>query len=171
MPYEDGDNPKPTTTSLWSRTYRDLVLVYKSIFGCIDLNIEQFVFFVQHSRSRSQNPSLVLKPSYCKTSTFQASFFNRVVKPWNLVCKIVSRDKFASLSIFKRFLYNDIQYSNLVGILRNPDSDPDSDSKKIRTREKTGPGLEKNPNSCFKKPGLDFWKPGVGPPRLCSATF
>ena len=46
----------------------------------------------------------------------------------------------------------------MVGILRNPDSDsdPDSDSKKIRTREKHGPGLEKNPDSCLTKPGLDF---------------
>ena len=93
-------------------TSRDLVLVYKSIFGCIDLNFEQFVSFVQHSRSRSQNPSLVLKPSCCKTSTFQASFFNRVIKPWNFVCKIASTDKFASLSIFKRFLH--ATYSNLV---------------------------------------------------------
>ena len=76
---------------VYDRELRDLVLVYKSIFGCIDLNIEQFVSFVQHSRSRSQNPFLrVLKPSYCRTSTFQASFFNRVVKPWNYVCKIAS---------------------------------------------------------------------------------
>ena len=45
---------------------------------------------------------------------------------------------------------------HLCGILRNPDSDPDSDSKKIRTREKPGPGLEKNPDSCLTKPGLDF---------------
>jgi hypothetical protein len=94
---------------VYDRELRDLVLVYKSIFGCIDLNIEQFVSFVQHSRSRSHNPSLVLKPSYCKTSTFQASFFNRVVKPWswNFVCEI-----FASLVIFKRFLHT--TYSNLV---------------------------------------------------------
>jgi hypothetical protein len=42
------------------------------------------------------------------------------------------------------------------GILRNPDSDPDSDSNKIRTRVKPGPGLEQNPDSCLKKPGLDF---------------
>jgi hypothetical protein len=38
-----------------------------------------------------------------------------------------------------------------MGILRNPDSD----SKKIR-REKPGPGLEKNPASSLRKPGLDF---------------
>ena len=36
------------------------------------------------------------------------------------------------------------------GILRN------SDSKKIRTREKPGPELKRNPDSCLKKPGLDF---------------
>jgi hypothetical protein len=41
------------------------------------------------------------------------------------------------------------------------DSDPDSDSKKIRTREKPGPGLEQNPDSYLTKPGLDFWKPGL----------
>ena len=29
-------------------------------------------------------------------------------------------------------------------------------TSKIRTREKPGPGLEKNPDSCLTKPGLDF---------------
>jgi hypothetical protein len=96
MTYEDRLTTLNQLPLVYDRELRDLVLVYKSIFGCIDLNIEQFVSFVQHSRSRSQNPSLVLKPSYCKTSTFQASFF----------------DKFSSLSIFKRFLHT--TYSNLV---------------------------------------------------------
>jgi len=50
-------------------------------------------------------PTLVLKPAYCKTSTFQASFFNRIVKPWNTLCKLASPDKFSSLSIFKDFLH------------------------------------------------------------------
>ena len=112
MPYEDRLTTLNQLPLVYDRELRDLVLVYKSVFSCIDLNIEQFVSFVQHSHSRSQNPSLVLKPSYCKTSTFQASFFNRVVKPWNFVCKIASTDKFASLSIFKRFLH--ATYSNLV---------------------------------------------------------
>ena len=38
---------------------------------------------------------------------------------------------------------------------------PDSDSKKIRTQEKPGPGPEKNPDSSLRKPGLDFRKPGL----------
>ena len=63
MPYEDRLTTLNQLPLVYDRELRDLVLVYKSIFGCIDLNIEQFVSFVQHSRSRSQNPSLVLKPS------------------------------------------------------------------------------------------------------------
>ena len=46
-----------------------------------------------------------------------------------------------------------------IGILRNPDSDPDSDSKKTRTRGKPGPGLEENPDSPLRKPGLDLENP------------
>jgi hypothetical protein len=38
----------------------------------------------------------------------------------------------------------------------NLDSNPDSDSKKMRTREKHKPGLEQNPDSSLKKPGFDF---------------
>jgi hypothetical protein len=113
MPYEVRLTALYQLPLVYDREFRDLVLVYKSIFGCIDLNIEQFVSFVQHSPSRSQNPSLVLKPLYCKTSTFEASFFNRLVKPWNLVCKMAPMtEKFASLSIFRRFLHT--TYSNLV---------------------------------------------------------
>jgi hypothetical protein len=53
-------------------------------------------------------------------------------------------------------MFSDEICDSVIGILRNPDSDPDSDSKKIRTREKPGPGLEENPDSCLTKPGLDF---------------
>ena len=52
-----------------------------------DLNIDRFVTFVSHDRSRSQNPALMLKLAYCKTITFQASFFDRIVKPLNTICR------------------------------------------------------------------------------------
>jgi len=45
-----------------------------------------------------------LKPAYCKTATFQASFFNRIVKPWNTICNLAPHDKFSGLSLFKYFL-------------------------------------------------------------------
>ena len=67
-------------------------------------NNDRYVTFVTHDRSRSKNPTLVLKPAYCKTATFQASFFNRIVKPWNTICNLAPHDKFSSLSLFKYFL-------------------------------------------------------------------
>jgi len=57
---------------------RDLVFLYNCISGYTDPNIVRYATFVTHGRSRS-NPTLVLKPAYCKTATFQASFFNRIV--------------------------------------------------------------------------------------------
>ena len=88
----------------YDRELRDLVFLYNCIFGYTDLNIGRYVTFITHGRSRSKNPNLVLKPAYCKTTTFQASFFNRNVKPWNFICNLAPYDKFSSLSSFKRFL-------------------------------------------------------------------
>ena len=56
MPYEDRLTTLNQLPLVYDRELRDLVLVYNCIFGCIGLNIKQFVSFVQHSRSRSQIP-------------------------------------------------------------------------------------------------------------------
>ena len=40
----------------------------------------------------------------CKTTTFQASFFNRIVKPWNTICRLATSDKCSSLYISKNYL-------------------------------------------------------------------
>ena len=88
----------------YDREIRDLVFLFKCISGSTDFNIDQFVTFVPHDRSRSLNPALMLKPAYCKTTTFQTSFFNRIVKPWNFICRLATTDKFSSLSIFKNYL-------------------------------------------------------------------
>jgi hypothetical protein len=70
--------------------------------GHLDLNVYDFVSFVNSDRTRlSQNPSLTLKVPFCKTRTFQASYFNRIVKLWNTTCKILPRSSFSSLSTFK----------------------------------------------------------------------
>ena len=34
----------------------------------------------------------MFKRAYCKTTTFQASFFTRIVKPWNAICKLATSD-------------------------------------------------------------------------------
>ena len=88
----------------YDRELRDLVFLYNCIFGYTDLNIGRYVTFITHSQYRSKNPNLILKPAYCKTTIFQASFFNRNVKLWNFICNLAPYDKFSSLSSFKKFL-------------------------------------------------------------------
>ena len=64
--------------------------------------VYDFVSFVNSDRTRlSQNPSLTVKVPFCKTRTFQASYFNRIVKLWNTTCKILPPSSFSSLSTFK----------------------------------------------------------------------
>ena len=93
----------------YEREIKDLVFFFKALYGHIDLDVHSFVSFVNNSRTRlSRNPSLTL----CKSKTFQSSYFNRLVKLWNHVCKILPSTTFASLSIFKRSLK--AAYANLV---------------------------------------------------------
>ena len=86
------------------REIRDIVFLYNCIFGSTDFNIDRFLTFVPHDRSSTQNLTLMLRPTHCGTTTFQASLFNRTVKPCNTICNLASPDKFSSLSIFKNFL-------------------------------------------------------------------
>ena len=43
------------------------------------------------------NPNLILKTPCCNTSTYQASYFNRIVKLWNCVCSSATPDTFSCL--------------------------------------------------------------------------
>ena len=91
-------------TYMYDRELRDLGFLYNCIFGYTDLNISRYVTFITHGRSHSKNPTLLLKPAYYKTKTFQASFFNRNVKPWNFICNLAPSDKFSSTSSLKKVL-------------------------------------------------------------------
>ena len=57
------------------RELRDLAFFHKSFHNSTDLNVNEFVTFVSHGRSCSLNPSIMLKPACCTTSTFQAIIF------------------------------------------------------------------------------------------------
>ena len=97
----------------YEREIKDLVFFFKALYGYIDLDVHSFVSFVNNGRTRlSRNPSLTLKIPFCKSKTFQSSYFNRLVKLWNHVCKTLPSTTFASLSIFKRSLK--ATYANLV---------------------------------------------------------
>ncbi len=89
----------------YDREMKDLIFFFKSLNGYYDINISNFVSFVNHNRTRScGNPSLMLRVPSCKTSAFQSSFFNRIVPLWNCVCKTAPPADLRSLTMFKSFL-------------------------------------------------------------------
>ena len=97
----------------FDREIKDLTFMFKTLHGFYDLDVFNFVSFVNHSRTRNcNNPSLVLKVPSCKSSTFQSSFFNRIVPLWNHTCKIASPGDLRSLATFKSFLSR--TYFNLL---------------------------------------------------------
>ena len=71
----------------YDRELKDLSFFYKCLYNHIDLNVHCFVDFISHGRSRLSN-SLNLKMPICRTTTFQASYFNRIIKLWNFTCSV-----------------------------------------------------------------------------------
>ena len=74
----------------YDREIKDLVFLYKALFGYVNVDVSNFVSFVCHGRTRLSNSSkYILQSQNCRTNTFQSSYYNRVVKVWNIVCKDV----------------------------------------------------------------------------------
>ena len=59
------------------RELKDLIFFYKCLYCSTDLDDRNYVSFVSHDRTRLSN-SFNLRTPFCKTSTFQASYFNRI---------------------------------------------------------------------------------------------
>ena len=87
----------------FDRELKDLVFFYKCLNGFTDLNVSHFVSFVSHGRTRQSN-SYNLKTPVFKTSTFQASYFNRIVKLWNYISKFSPPPVFQLLLPFATLL-------------------------------------------------------------------
>ena len=102
--------------------FKDLVFFYKCLNGFTDLNVSDFVSFVSHSRTRLSN-SYHLKTPVCKSSTFQASYFNRTAKLWNYICKFSPPASFCNFVTehMIHLLHNhfDIHYSCTWSIVRS----------------------------------------------------
>ena len=88
----------------YDREVKDIVFFFKAYYGYTKLDVNQFVSFVGHGRTRSSQIQNVLRVPFCKTSTFQSSYFNRIVKLWNNVCKLVDPATFVSPASFSHFL-------------------------------------------------------------------
>ena len=87
---------------------------------CIDVDVSNCVSFVSHGRTRLSNTSkYILQSQICRTSTFQSSYYNRVVKLWNIVCKDVCLDTVSSPSSFKCLVKR--RYSNIVDSIYDVD--------------------------------------------------
>ena len=89
--------------ALSNREFKDLVFFYKCRKGFTDLNVYDFVSPVSHGRARLSNP-YNLKTPVCKTSTFQASYFNGIVKLWNYICKFSPPTNFSTTVSFRNFV-------------------------------------------------------------------
>ena len=91
----------------YDREIKDLVFLYKAVFGCIDVDVSNYVTFNSHPRTRcDQSAGCYLTVPDCKTRTLQALYFVRIVKLWNNICNEAFPSGFTSLSCFKSFLKN-----------------------------------------------------------------
>ncbi len=88
---------------VYDREQKDLVFFYKCMYGDIDLDIWQYVE-VTTGRIRVGTSGL-LRTHACKTSTFQSSYFVRIVKLWNYVRKSAPSNCSSTLLSFKSHLH------------------------------------------------------------------
>ena len=98
----------------FDREVKNLVFLYKAMFGYVNVDASNYVLFVTHGRTRLSNTSkYTLQRQICRTSTFQPSYFNRVVKVWNNISKDVCLDTVSSLNSFKCLFKR--KYFSIVG--------------------------------------------------------
>ena len=92
---------------------KDLLFFYKALHGDIDLDVKNSVIFLSHRRTRLSQKTL------CRTTTFQSSYFNRIVKLWNCACNVVNMSTFSSPDNFQIFLKDN--YFNLLNSIFDTD--------------------------------------------------
>ena len=80
---------------VYDREQKDLIFYYKCKNNMIDLDVEQYVETTS-TRTRA-GTSQLLRSQACKTTTFQSSYFVRIVNLWNYVCKTAPSNCFNTL--------------------------------------------------------------------------
>ena len=120
MPYKERLSSLNLLPLSYDRELKDLTFFYKSLFGFINVNLSNYVSFVSHGRTRlSLSSEYILQNPLCKTTTFQSSYYNRIVNIWNSVSQEVSLDSFSRPSSFKCYLKH--KYSILVNSIYDVD--------------------------------------------------
>jgi hypothetical protein len=96
-----------------------LSIFYKAVSGYNDIDVSNFVHFVNHRRTRRALTSKYLETPLCKTCTWSSSYFNHVVKLWNSICLLIDPSSFTSPSSFK--LYLKMRYTHIPETVFDPD--------------------------------------------------
>lgn len=102
----------------YDREQKDLVFFYNCLHGNTDLNVYNFVTLISHGRTKQSN-SLNLRTPLCKTSSFQGSYFNRIVKLWNFIHTLATESVFSSSKSFQHFVHQ--RMVNLLHSTFDPD--------------------------------------------------
>ena len=110
MPYKERMSSLNLLPLSYDREMKDLTFFYKALFGFINVNLSNYV---------SYSIEYILQNSLCKTTTFQSSYYNRIVKIWNTVSQEVSLDSFSRPSSFKCYLKH--KYSILINSIYDVD--------------------------------------------------
>ena len=70
----------------------------------IDMDISNYVTLNNHSCTRRGQPAgCYLTVPTCKTCAFQASYFVRIIKPWNTICTVAFSSSFISWALLNHF--------------------------------------------------------------------
>ena len=102
----------------FDREIKDLLFLYKALFGYLNVDINNYISFVSHGRTRlSHTSKYILQSQLYRTNAFHSSYYNRIIKIWNTVCKEVSFDCVPDPSSFKNLLKR--RYSSVVNSIYN----------------------------------------------------
>ena len=89
----------------FDRELKDLVFLNKWLFNHTHLDVHSFTKFITHGPTKLNN-FFNSKTLICKTSAFQASYFNRILKLWNYSCFVapssLSFQLFVKQTLFER---------------------------------------------------------------------
>ena len=79
----------------YDREFKDLVFIYRALYGYVDVDIS-FIKSVSHGHIRRSQSSDIkyLETPICKKGIYQSSFFDRSIKLWNLICKLIQPSDF-----------------------------------------------------------------------------
>ena len=93
------------------------VFLYKALYGYIEIDIS-FIKSVSHGHSRRSQSSDIryLETPFCKTATYQSSFFSRSLQLWNLICKLIRPCDFLKIKTFKNSITNFLKMNYLMSL-------------------------------------------------------